>query len=101
MQMRYLGTFATEEEAARAFDQEGMRLRGRGIELNLPHEAEAFLMQLKIEEERAARNGNQLNPHPLPSLPPPRHYPSELHASVKWWATIDDSNSRTAAGQDA
>lgn len=58
--MRYLGTFATEEEAARAFDQEAIRLRGTGIELNLPHEAEGFMQKLKEEEEA---NGDLLLPH--------------------------------------
>ena len=55
--MRYLGTFASEEQAARAFDQEAIRLRGTGIELNLPHEAEGFMRQLKEEEAEAAANG--------------------------------------------
>lgn len=58
LQMRYLGTFAREEEAARAFDQEAIRLRGTGIELNLPHEAEAFMKRLKEEEAEAAANGD-------------------------------------------
>lgn len=55
--MRYLGTFATEEEAARAFDQESIRLRGLGIELNLPDEADGFMRQLKEEETEAAAKG--------------------------------------------
>lgn len=49
--MRYLGTFASEEDAARAFDQEAIRLRGTGIELNLPHEAKGFMKKLQEEEE--------------------------------------------------
>ena len=60
--MRYLGTFPSEEEAARAFDQEAIRLRGTGIELNLPHEAEGFMHKLRAEEEALAAAGNQ---HPL------------------------------------
>ena len=50
VQMRYLGTFETEEEAARAFDHEALKQRGLNIELNLPHEAEAFMKQLAEEE---------------------------------------------------
>lgn len=51
VQMRYLGTFETEEEAARAFDHAALRQRGLNIELNLPHEAEAVKRKLAEREE--------------------------------------------------
>ena len=60
MQMRYLGTFETEEEAARAFDHEALRQRGLNVELNLPHEAEAFMKQLEEEEKQAEARGTSL-----------------------------------------
>ena len=63
--MRYLGTFPSEEEAARAFDQEAIRLRGTGIELNLPHEAEGFMQKLRAEEEALAAAGIQHAPADL------------------------------------
>jgi len=71
-QMRYLGTFSSEEEAARAFDQEAIMLRGVGIELNLPHEAPAFMAKLKEEEDAATAHGTpppltRLLTHPTPT----------------------------------
>lgn len=60
MQMRYLGTFETEEEAARAFDHEALRQRGLNIELNLPHEAEAFMKQLAEEDREDEARGTSL-----------------------------------------
>lgn len=53
--MKYLGTFASEEEAARAFDQEALRLRGSGIELNLPQELEGAMP--KQEPASAGKDG--------------------------------------------
>lgn len=60
MQMRYLGTFETEEEAARAFDHEALRQRGLNIELNLPHEAEALMKQLAEEDREDEARGTSL-----------------------------------------
>ena len=57
LQVRYLGSYASEQQAARAFDQEAITLRGVGMELNLPHEAHAFRARLRLEEAAAAANG--------------------------------------------
>jgi len=62
MQMRYLGSFGSEVEAARAFDEEAITLRGVGVQLNLPHEAAAFRARLREEEAAAAANGGPLSP---------------------------------------
>ena len=48
---RYIGAYATEEEAASAWDKEALFHRGTNAKLNLPEKLETYLLELKERKE--------------------------------------------------
>lgn len=54
----YLGSFSDEEEAARSFDKEALRVRGNKAKLNFPELKLRHLAEIEEEEAKRAQGLN-------------------------------------------